>query len=139
MTLFKRFVGISGGAEALGHFLGKQFSQGGGFVGFGPGHLRAGSMVDEIVESEAKTVGGNFFVEVHDVAEKIQLRWLAVGAEAHDFVFVAKFQEAEILRYGAVEKSEGMGEGDGTLNIHVAAFANAPHSAGEITETVGGE
>ena len=139
VALLERLVGVTNGAEEAGHFGGEHFAKRGGFVGVGPGHFRAGAMVGEIVKAETETVGAGIFVEAHNIAEGLEAVGLAVSAEAHDFVFIAKFEEAEKLGDGAVEKSERVGEGHGTVNVHAAAFADSPHGAGEIAEAVGGE
>src|ERR1700688_481739 len=64
---------------------------------------------------------------------------LAISAEAHHFVFIAEFQEAEILRDGAVKKPQRVRKRDGAVDIHAAALTNAPHGAGKISEAIGGE
>src|ERR1700720_3241288 len=96
-------------------------------------------MVDEIVEAEPETVGARIFIEANDVAKGFQMLRLAISAKAHYLVFVAEFQEAEILGGGAVKKSQRMRKRDRAVDIHVTALANAPHGAGKIAEAIGGE
>ena len=94
------------------------------------------AVVHEIFQAQAKAeraVGEN------DAAELVEIGGLAVSGQAHDFEFVAKLPEAEVLRDGRVVHAEGMREGDRALDIHVRACAGAPHGAGKIAEAVGGE
>ena len=95
-------------------------------------------MVREIVEAQAETVGARLFIEAHDVAKRIEMLGLPVSAQSHDFVFIAKFQEAQELGDRAVEKSERVRKRDGAMNAHVIAVAGSPHGAGKVAEAVGG-
>src|SRR5580700_12332103 len=93
----------------------------------------------EIVEAELEAEIAAVVAEAEDVAEGLEVCGLAVGGEAHHFVLVAEFQEAEILRDRAVIETERMGEDDRAVNAHAVAGAHAPHGAGEIAEAVGGK
>ena len=64
---------------------------------------------------------------------------LAVSRETHHFVFIAEFQEAEILRHGAVVQAERVGKSDGAVDVHAISAARSPHGTREITEAVGGK
>src|ERR1700693_3598136 len=132
MALLQWLIGTAHGTEVASQFGREQFSKSGSLVGFGPTHLGSGAMVGEVIEAEAKTVGAGIFVEAHNVAEAFQLIGLTIGAEAHHFVFIAEFQEAEILSDGAVKKAKRVREGDSAVDLHAAAVSNAPHGAGKI-------
>ena len=93
----------------------------------------------EIVEVQAETELAIVGAEAHDIAKGVEILRLAVRSETHHFVFVAEFQEAEILGHGAVVEAEGVGKCDGAINVHAVAAAGAPHGTGEITEAVGGK
>src|SRR5208337_2175917 len=69
----------------------------------------------------------------------VEILRLAVSSETHHFVLVAEFQEAEILRHGAVVQAKGVGKRDGPVDVHAIAVAGAPHGTGEITEAVDGK
>jgi len=92
-------------------------------------------MVDEVIEIQAKSDAA---AGAHDAAKFLEIRGLAIGGEAHDFVFIAEFAEAEILRDGAVINSERMRESDRAVDAHAVSVALAPHGAGEISQAVGG-
>src|SRR5215831_3289614 len=96
-------------------------------------------MVRKVIEPEAEPVAAGAILETHDVAKEFQLFGLSVGGQPHDFVFVAKFQEAKILRDRAVKESQRMRKRNGPFDFHAAAAAGSPHSAGKITEAVSGE
>ena len=64
--------------------------------------------------------------------EQFQLFGLPVGGQPHDFVFVAKLQEAQVLRHGAVKQTQGVRKRNGALDFHAAAAANPPHGACEV-------
>ena len=76
---------------------------------------------------------------MNDAAKFFEKFRLAIGGEAHHFVFVAKFPKAEILRERGVIHAERMGKRDFAERAHARAFADGPHRAGEIAEPVGGE
>ena len=67
------------------------------------------SVVREIFETEAE---GKRAVGVNDAAKFVEKFGLAVGGEAHHFVFVAKFPESEILGQRGVIHAERMRKGD---------------------------
>src|ERR1700720_1592472 len=79
--------------EMASQFGRKKFAERGSFVGFGPAHFGSSAVVGEVVEAEAETVDARIFVEADDVAKRCEMLGLAVGAEAHHFVFIAEFQE----------------------------------------------
>jgi len=140
MALLDRFIGLARRcSEKTRHVIGKHFAENGRLVGFGPGHFRAGLVMREVVEAELEAEIAAVVAEPEDVAKGFEVRGLAVGGEAHHFVFVAKFQEAEILGDRAVIEAERMGEGDRAVDAHAIAAARAPHGAGEIAEAIGGE
>src|SRR5258705_4357302 len=76
---------------------------------------------------------------MNDVAKFLQEFGLAVSAEPHYLVFVAKFREAEILRHRAVIKSKRMRERNRSVDIHAAAKTRTPHRARKIAQSVGGK
>src|ERR1700737_5027188 len=139
MALLERLIRTPHRSEVASQFGREQFAKSGGFVGFRPAHFRSSAMVGEVVEAETETVTTRIFVEADDVAKGFKLIGPAIGAEAHHFVFIAEFQEAEILGDGAVKKSQRMRERDGAVNVHAVAVSNAPHGAGKIPEAIGGE
>src|ERR1700693_5346540 len=96
-------------------------------------------MGGEVIEAEPETIGAGCFFKADDVAEGFNTIGLAIGTEAHHFVFVAEFQEAEILRDGAVKKAQRVRESNGAVDVHATAVANTPHGAGKIAEAIGGE
>src|ERR1700730_1062607 len=134
VTLLEWFIGTAHRSELASQFRRKQFAQSGGLVGLSPTHFRSGAMVDEVIETKAETVGAGIFVKANDVAKGFQMIWPAIGAEAHHFVFIAEFKEPEILRDGAVKKSQRMRKRNGAVDVHAAAAAAAPHGAGNIAE-----
>ena len=91
----------------------------------------------EIIETKPKTKLAAVGVEPHDIAKGFRIFWFAVGAQAHDFVFIAKFQKAKILRDRAVIEAKRMRESDGAVDVHAIAAADSPHGTGEIAESVG--
>src|SRR5206468_6378626 len=76
---------------------------------------------------------------MNDVAKLLQEFGLTVSAEPHYFVFVTKFQEAEILRHRAVIKSKRMRKRNRSVNIHAPAETRTPHRARKIAQSVGGK
>ena len=78
-------------------------------------------------------------VGAHDLAKFLEEFRLAIRGEAHHFVFIAKFPEAEILRQRRVVHAERMRERDFAEHLHARAFADRPHGARKIAEAVGGE
>src|ERR1700686_2153276 len=106
VALLERLIRTAYRSEVASHFGREQFSKSGGLVGFGPAHFRSGAMMGEVVEAETETVGARLFVKADDIAKSFKIIGLTVGAKAHHFVFIAEFQEAEILRDSAVKKSQ---------------------------------
>src|ERR1700675_706103 len=106
VALLERLIRTAHPSEVTSQFGRKQFAESGGFVGFRPAHFRSSAVVDEVVEAETETVGAGVFVEAHDVAKGVKLIGPAISAETHHFIFIAEFQEAEILGDGAVKKSQ---------------------------------
>ena len=107
MHLFDRSRGIARGPQALGHVVGKHRAEFGSLIGVAPGHLRAGAMMLEILEAQAEADAS---VGADDAAELLQVGRLAVGGQAHDFVFVAEFAKSQILRDGRVIHAQRMGK-----------------------------
>src|SRR4030088_2622096 len=103
MSLFERLIGPTNGAQQASHLRRKHLAHRRCFVGVRPGHFRTAAMVREVVESKTKTLAAGVLVKVHDLAEGCKLLRLAIRAEPHHLVFVAKFQEAEKLRNRAIE------------------------------------
>src|SRR5256884_538322 len=139
VPLLQSFFGSANRPQALRHFIRKHFAERRRLVGFGPGHLRAGAVMREVIELQAEAVAVGAAIKTHDVAKRAELLRLAVRGQAHDFVLVAKFQEAQILRHRAVKQSKRMWESYRPVDTHAAARAGAPHGAGEIAESVGGK
>src|SRR5579872_1774230 len=106
------------------------------FVGLLPGHFRAALMMREITKIEAETDGS---FGANDVAEFVKIRGRAISGEAHYLVFITELPEAKILRHRGVEHSERMRKCDRAIDANLRAFADSPHGAGEITQTVGRE
>src|SRR5260370_20526698 len=109
------------------------------FVRFRPGHFRACAMVRKVIQPQPESVSVRTRIKAHDVAESFELFRLPVRGEPHDFVLVAKFQKAKILRHGRVKKPERMRKGHRSADEHAMALARAPHGAGEIAKSVGGQ
>ena len=63
----------------------------------------------------------------------------AVGSEAHHFVLIAEFPEANVLGERGVIHAERMRESDFAERRHARTFAERPHGTGEIAEAVGGK
>src|SRR5437667_9356886 len=66
-------------------------------------------MVRKIFQSQLKTVSCGALLNAQNVMERFQLFGLPVGGQPHDFVFVAKLQEAQVLRHGAVNRPRECG------------------------------
>src|SRR6266702_3333134 len=96
-------------------------------------------MVRKEIQPQKKFASVRTRIKAHDVAESFELFRLPVSGEPHDFVFVAKFQKAKILRDGCVKKPERMRKDHRSADEHAMALAHAPHGAGEIAESVGGQ
>ena len=124
------------GPETFFEIRGEKAAEHRGAVGLAPGHVGALALVREIFQAQAE---GKRRVHVNDAAKFIEEFRLAVGGEAHHFVFVAEFPEAEILRERGVIHAERMRESDFAEVLHARAFAQRPHGAGEIAEAVGGK
>src|SRR2546423_4293708 len=139
MPLLKSFFRCTRGTQLPNHSFRKQFAKRGRLVGVRPGHLRPSPVVHEIFESKAKIFSASIRVKPHYVPKGFELLRLAVRRQAHHFVFVAKFQESEILRHGRVVQSKGMGKRDGIFNLHAIARTDTPHRAGEITQAIRGK
>ncbi len=92
-------------------------------VAVAPGHFRALALMREIFEAEAE---GERLVGVNDAAKFLEKFGLAVRGEAHHFVFVAEFPEAEILRERGVIHSERMRKSDFAERAHVADLRPSP-------------
>ena len=90
----------------------------------------------EILETELE---GKRRVHVNDTAKFVEKFRLAVRGQAHHFVFVAKFPEADVLRQRGVIHAERMRKSDFAEGLHARAFAERPHGTGKIAETVGGK
>src|SRR5271165_6500145 len=93
-------------------------------------------MVLEIVKAQAEADAA---VGVNNFSEFVEVSRLAVRGEAHHFVFVAEFPEAEVLRNRGVIHAERMRKGNGPIDMHAIAAAGTPHGAGEISKAVSGK
>ena len=136
VALLERLVGEARGAEAFFEIRRKKPAENGSAVGITPGHVRALRLVREIFQAQAE---GKRRVHVNDAAKFFEEFRLAVGSEAHHFVFVAKFPEADVLRERGVIHAERMRERDFAERLHARTFAERPHGTGEIAEAVGGK
>jgi len=139
VPLLQRFFGSANRSQALRHFIRKHFAERRRLIGFGPGHFRARAVMREVIEPQAEAVPVGAAIKAHDVAKSAELFRVAVSGEPHDFVLVAKFQEAEILRHRAVKQSKRMRECYRPVDPHAVALAGAPHGAREIAESVCGK
>ena len=83
-------------------------------------------MVNEVLETQTKSVASPIRIEAHDVAKGIEVFRLAVSGKPHDLVFVAKFREAKILGDPAVIEPERVGKRDRIGNLHPLP-APVPH------------
>ena len=93
-------------------------------------------MVLEIFQSQAETDAS---VGADDLAELLEIGRLAVSGQAHHFVLVAEFAEAQVLRHGRVIHAQGMGKRNRAVDVHAVAPPGSPHGAGEIAEAIRGE
>src|SRR5437879_1331366 len=93
----------------------------------------------EVPKPQAEAVAVGAMIKAHDVAKSAELFRMAICGEPHDFVLVAKFQEAEILRHRAVKQPQRMRKSHRPIDPHAIAGASAPHGASEIAEAVGGK
>src|SRR5579859_3818823 len=136
MALFERLFGRTSMAKALFEKRRKEAAEHWRFIRLLPGHFRAALMMREITKVEAETDGS---FGTNDVAEFVKIRRRTISGEAHYFVFITELPEAQILRHRGVEHSERMRKCDGAVNANLRTFADSPHGAGEITQTVGRE
>ena len=125
MHLFDRSRGIARGPQAFGHVVGEHRAQLGSLIGIAPGHLRAGAMVLEILESQAEADAA---VGADNVAELVQISRLAVSGQAHDFVFVAEFAKSQVLRHGRVIHAERVRKRNRPVDVHAIARGRRPTS-----------
>src|SRR6185437_3444563 len=133
MPLRERFFGFSSGPEALFEVGRKKATEYGSSTGIAPRHFRPFALMTEILETEAE---GKRRVRPDDFPEFAEKFRLAIGREAHDFVFVAELPKSKVLREGGVVHAERMRERDFAKDVHLRAFARGPHGAGEITQTI---
>src|SRR5580704_2752940 len=105
----------------------------------GPAHLGTGTMMNEKVEPKLKSVRPRFWVESHNVAKHVERFRLAIRRQAHHLIFVAIFQESEILRDRAVVKTKRMRECDRAVDLHARTGAATPHRAREIAKPIRGQ
>src|SRR5260370_16063637 len=96
-------------------------------------------MVRKVTQPQPEYFSVRTRIKAEDVAESFELFRLPVSGEPHDFVLVAKFQKAKILRDSRVKKPERMRKGHRSADEHAMALARAPHGAGEIAKSVGGQ
>src|SRR5260370_1157475 len=139
VPFLQRLFGSANRPQALSHFIRKHSAERRRFIGFGPGHLRARAVMQEVIQPQAEAVTVGAAIKTQNVAKSAELFRVAVGGEPPDFVLVAKFQEAEILRHRAVKQSQRMRKSHRAVDPHAAARAGAPHGAREIAESVGGK
>src|SRR5579864_439094 len=133
VALFERLFGRTGVAQALFEKRRKEAAEHRRFIGLLPGHFRAALVMREIAKVETET-DGTF--GANDVAKFVEKRRRAISGEAHYFVFITKLPEAQILRHRRVEHPERMRKCDGAIDANLRTFADSPHGAGEITQTV---
>src|SRR5712691_2437203 len=139
VTLLQRLLWSTNRTKTPCQFSRKHCAEHRRFVRFRPGHFRACAMVRKVIQPQPESVSVRTRIKAHDVAESFELFRLPVSGEPHDFVLVAKFQKAKILRYGCVKKPERMRKGHRSADEHAMALAHAPHGAGEIAESVRGQ
>ena len=135
MHLLDRSRRIARRPQALGHIVGEHRAQLGSLVGIAPGHLRAGAMVFEILEPQPEADAS---IGADDAAELVEEGRLAVGAQAHHFVFIAELSKSQVLRDSRVIHTEGMWKRNRPVDVHAIAEAASPHGAGEIAEPIRG-
>ncbi len=68
-------------------------------------------------------------IGAHDAAKFVQISGLAIGGEAHHFVFIAELPEAEILRERGVIHPQRMRESNFAQSVHVADLRQCAHMA----------
>src|SRR5947207_13488908 len=108
-------------------------------MAFGPGHFRASAVMRKVPKPQAETVAIGAAIKTHHVAKIAELFRVAISGEPHDFVLVAKFQEAEILRHRGVKQPQRMRKSYRPVDPHAVVGAGAPHGARDIAEAVGGK
>src|SRR6202521_3731150 len=65
-------------AEPPRHSVRKKSAERWRFAGFGPAHLRAGAVMNEVGKAEPKTVALGSLIKLHDLPKRSELLWLAV-------------------------------------------------------------
>src|SRR5439155_21665008 len=106
VALLERFFGSANWSQPLGHVPRKHFAERGGLLAFGPGHFRASAVMRKVRQPQAETVASGAAIKTHHVAKRAELVRVARSGEPHDFVVVAKFQEAEILSHRGVKQTQ---------------------------------
>src|SRR5271155_3193412 len=133
MALLDRLIGLARGAETLFQISRKKAAEDRRAVRFAPGHVRALILMREISEAETE---GERAVHANDPAKLIEKFRLAVRRQAHHFVFVAEFPEAEVLRERRIVHSERVRKPDISEDVHPRPRARRPHGAREIAKAI---
>ena len=131
VSLFERFTGLARGTQErfqLGAEDGADFGR-----AIVPCVVDVLAVVAEEFEAEAEGAVG---LDADDLPHLVHVGGLAVGGEAHDFVFVAVVGEADELRDCRVEKAQRVREVNAPINLDVATAPHAPRGAGEVPEAV---
>src|ERR1700722_3502074 len=103
---------------------------------FSPTHVRALALMREIFQAQVERQRP---VGMDDEQKLLQKFRLAVSRQAHHFVFVAEFPEADVLGQRGVIHSQRMREPNFAEWMHFRPFAKRPHATCEISQTVGGK
>jgi len=90
VPFLQRFLRSANGPKAIRHFVRKHFAEYRCLIGLGPGHLRARTVMREVVESQSEAVAVGTAIESHDIAKSVELLRMAVCGEPHYFVLVAE-------------------------------------------------
>ena len=107
MALFNRLFGFACGAKPHFQVVREQSAENRSRACIAPSHFWALDLVREIVEIQPKLHAA---IGAHDFAKLIEETRSAIGAEAHHFVFIAEFPEAEILSQGGVVQAKRVRE-----------------------------
>ena len=79
------------------------------------------------------------FIHRKQFAHEIHLRWLAVGRQTHDLVFLAEPLEADELAQRRVKKSQRMRHVHAVEDFYFVVAATREHRRGEVARTVVGK
>ncbi len=75
-------------------------------------------------------------MDADEFAHLLEVFRLAVGSEAHDFVFVAVMREADELGDGGIKNPERVREVDPLIDLDPAATAPPQRGAGKIAKAI---